>query len=91
MEELSFYRAAKKVDKVFISIWHSRFFIVHFKCSTKEGVRRIRNDAFTGCEKLSTRPEGGLYKFLSELASAFSAQRLFFCKVIFSVVSSVGY
>jgi hypothetical protein len=52
-------------------------FIVYFKCSTKKGVGRIRNDAFTGSEKLSTRPEGGLYKFLSELASAFSAQRLF--------------
>ena len=28
----------KKVDKVLISIWHSLFFIVHFKCSMKEGV-----------------------------------------------------
>ena len=38
MEERSFYRAEKKVDKVCVSIWLSRFFIVNFKCSTKEGV-----------------------------------------------------
>jgi len=38
MEERSFYRAVKKVDKVCVSIWLLRFFIVHFKCSTKEGV-----------------------------------------------------
>jgi hypothetical protein len=38
MGERSFYRAVKKVDKVSVSIWLSRFFIVNFKCSTKEGV-----------------------------------------------------
>ena len=32
------YRATKKMDKVRASIWLSRFFIVNFKCSTKEGV-----------------------------------------------------
>jgi hypothetical protein len=85
MGELSFYRAAKKSGLNVCLDLAFEVFIVYFKCSTKKGVGRIRNDAFTGREKLSTRPEGGLYKFLSELASAFFAQRLFLCKIFFSV------
>jgi len=41
----------------------SRFFIVNFKCSTKEGVRRIRNDTFTGCESLVPDLRGGCISF----------------------------
>ncbi len=63
MEERSFYRAEKKVDKVCVSIWLLRFFIVNIKCSTKEGVGGLETTLFTGCESLVPDLRGGCISF----------------------------
>ena len=83
MEERSFYRAVKKVNKVCVSIWLLWFFIVNFNCSTKEGVRRIRNDTFTGCESLVPDLRGGCISFFPSWPLR-SLRRGFFYAHIFS-------
>jgi hypothetical protein len=71
----------KKNKKVAVLICLRKVFILNFKCRKKAGVKNGVLNAFT-------RGEGfipdlrGVFEFLSELASAFSAQRLFSIKTL---------
>ena len=65
----------KKGEKVAVLICLFKVFILNFNCRAKE--RAIT--AFTLCEGFVPDLRG-VYKFLSELASAFSAQRPFLIK-----------
>ena len=86
MGELSFYRAVKKVDKVRISIWHSRFFIVHFKCSTKEGVGGLETTLSQDVKSLVPDLRGGCISFFPSWPLR-SLRRGFFIQYSFSVFS----